>query len=106
MWNIEIEDVAYVGDVEPARRDIRGNQELDLALAEAVERRHPRSLIEVAVQRGGGEFVAYQRTMKLRDFGLAVAEDDRVLEIVGGADETAQDIALLVRLASAFYQEL
>ena len=65
---VEIEHVADVRNIEPARRDVGGDQELDLALAEAVERRRPGRLLQVAMQRGGGEFVAQQRAVELGDF--------------------------------------
>jgi hypothetical protein len=43
-----------------------------------------RALVHVAVQ-GGVEVVLYQRPEKLRHFHLAVAEDDRVLDLVASA---------------------
>ncbi len=38
--------------------------------------------------------------MQQRDVALAVAEDDGVLEIVGGADQVAQRLALFGRVAA------
>ena len=40
------------------------------------------------------------------DFALAVAEDDRVLKILGVAQQPAQDLALLVRFAAGRYLRL
>ena len=57
--HVEIEHVADVRNIEPARGDVGGDQQLDLALAEAVERSRAGRLIQVAVQRGGGEPVAH-----------------------------------------------
>ena len=64
------------------------------------ERGGARRLIEVAVQRGGVELVLQQRAVQLRDFALAVAEHDGVLEAVGGADQPAQRLALVGRIAA------
>ena len=87
MRDVEIEDVADVGNVEAAGGDVGGDQQLDLAVAERIERGGARRLIQVAVQRRGVEAVADQRAVQLRDLALAVAEDDGVLEVVGGADQ-------------------
>src|SRR6185312_6926618 len=48
--DVEIEDVADIGDVEAAGGDVGSNQELGFAVAERVEPRGPRGLIEIAVQ--------------------------------------------------------
>ena len=100
MRHVEIEDVADFGNVEAAGGDIGGDQERCLALAELLERGRARRLVHVAVQRDGAEAVTHQRFVQQRDFALAVAEDDRVLEVFGRADQPAQDVALLVRLAA------
>ena len=44
--------------------------------------------------------------MQRRHFALAVAEDDRVLQAVGRADQAAQHVALVVRLVAGFDQKL
>ena len=51
MRHVEIEDVADVGNVEAAGGDVGGDQQLDLAVAERVERGGARRLVQVAVQR-------------------------------------------------------
>ncbi len=56
--HVEIEDVADVRNVEAAGGDVGGDQQLDLALAERVERGGARRLVQVAVQRDGVEAVA------------------------------------------------
>ena len=52
------------------------------------------------MQCDGSEAVSQQRFVQQRDFALAVAEDDRVLQVCHGADQLAQDVALFVRLAT------
>ena len=52
------------------------------------------------------ELVAQQRSMKVGDFPLAIAENDRVLEIIRGPDQAAQGLALLVRIAAGCDQQL
>ena len=90
MRHVEIEDVAHFRNVEPAGGDIGRDQQLGLALAEGLERGGARRLVHVAMQRHRVELVAHQRAVQLRDFALAVAEDDGVLEAVGRADQPAQ----------------
>jgi hypothetical protein len=97
--HVEIEDVAHRRDVEAARRHVAGDQQRACCL-ETVERLHARSLVHVAVQRAGVEAVPLQRAGQRRHVALAVAEDDRVLEVVGAADQRAQRRALFLRLAA------
>ena len=99
MRHVEIEDVADGGDIETAGGDIGCDQELRLAVAEGIERRRARRLIEIAVQRDGVELVLQQRAVQLRDLALAIAEHDGVLEAVGRADQSAQGLALVGRIA-------
>ncbi len=106
MRHVEIEDVADGGNVEAAGGDIGGHQQRDLALAELIERGGARRLVHVAMQGADAEAVLLQRLVDDGDFALAVAEDDRVLEILGVAQQAAQDLALLVRLAAAGNLEL
>ena len=51
MGRVVIDDVADVGNVEAARGDVGADEQLDLAVAERVERGHARALVEIAVQR-------------------------------------------------------
>ena len=106
MRHVEIEHVAHGRDVEPARRDVGGDQQLDLAAAELLERGGARRLVHVAVQRDRRKSVADQRAVQRRDLALAVAEDDRVGESLGRADQAAQRVALVVRLAAGLDQLL
>src|SRR4029079_16679439 len=47
-----------------------------------------------------------QGAVQLRYLGLAIAEDDCVLEILGRADQAAQRVALFVWLAATLHQKL
>ena len=50
MRHVEIEHVADIGNIEPAGGDVRGDQELDFALAERIERGRAGGLVQIAVQ--------------------------------------------------------
>ncbi len=65
MRHVEVEDVADVGNVEAAGGDVGGDQQLRLAVAECVQRRRARRLVQVAVQRRGVEAVAHERAVEL-----------------------------------------
>ena len=106
-WHVVVEDVADVGDVETARRDVGGNQQFQLAVAETGEHLHARSLVHVAMQRTGIELILGQRTEQFGNLDLAVTEDDRVLQVVGlGLDEISQHFALVPWLGSRLHQPL
>ncbi len=100
MRHVEIEDVAGGGNVEAAGCDVGGDQQRNFTLAELIECRGARRLIHIAVQGADTETVLLQRLVQQRHFALAVAEDDRVLEVLGVAQEAAQRLPLLVRLAA------
>ncbi len=104
--HVEIENVAHLGNVEPARGHVARDQKRDLAVAEGLERIGARTLVHVAVQRDRGKSVAHQRAVQLRHLGLAIAEDDAVLQVFGAADEPAQHLALLFRIAGGGNQRL
>ena len=55
--HVEIEDVADVGNVEAARGDVGCDEQLQLAGAKALQHRHARALVHVAMQRAGVELV-------------------------------------------------
>ena len=95
-----------VGNIEAAGGDVGGDQQRHLALAELLQRRGARRLIHVAVQGADAEAVLLQRFVDDGDFALAVAEDDGVLEVLGIAQQAAQDIALLVGLAPGRHLQL
>src|SRR5262249_38630052 len=52
---VVVDDVRDAGDVEPACRDVRGYQHIDLAGAERAQRPLAGTLAEVAVHRRAGE---------------------------------------------------
>ena len=105
--HVVVEDVADVGNVEAACRDVGGDEIFQLAVAKAGEHRHACALVHVAMQRAGVELVLDQRLVELRHLDLAVAEDDRVLQAVGlGVHQVAQHLALVPRLGAGLDQLL
>ena len=92
-WQVEVEHVADVGNVEAARRHVARRQQLDVAGAELVQRLHAALLVHVAVQRAGVEAVLGQALEQNGHIALAIAEDDRVLDTFT-ANELAQRVAL------------
>ncbi|ODN71785.1 hypothetical protein A6302_00928 [Methylobrevis pamukkalensis] len=98
--NVEVVDVAHLGDVEAAGGDVAGDQQRERALAEGIERRHAGALFHVAMQGADVETVLFEAPVQRRDIALAVAEHDRVLQVLGVADQVAQEIALLEGLAA------
>ena len=49
--NVVIEDVAHIGDIEAARRNVARGEKGDRAVAEGIERRRALMLVQVAMQR-------------------------------------------------------
>lgn len=88
-WDIEIEHMAYVWNVEAARRDVRADNKVDVAGLESIQGNHAGALIHVAVQDAGIEAMFLQGFMEERHVPLAIAKNDRVLEIGGAADQAA-----------------
>ena len=94
---IEVEDMADRWNVQPARRHIRGDQQLQFAIAETVQRTGAVALIQIAVDRRGVIAVFRKRFGDDIDISLTVAEDDRVLQALAfGVDQGAQQFALLL----------
>ena len=60
LRHVVIDDVADVGDVQAARGDVRGDEHLEAAFAEALERLLALALGAVGVQHGHGVIVALQ----------------------------------------------
>ena len=81
----------------PARGDVAGDEQPDLALPEAVQGLGPFRLRHVAMQRRSIEAVPDQRFEQDVDIALAVAEDQRVLDVFG-SDQPAQRLALVARV--------
>ena len=106
MRYVEIEDVADGGNIEAAGGNVGGHQHRDVTLAELIEGGGAGRLIHVAMERTDAEAVLLKRFVNDGDFALAVAEDERVLKILGVAQQAAQDLAFLVYLASGGDLEL
>ena len=90
---VEVEDVADIGDVEAARRDIGGDEQLQLVVAKALQHGHARALVHVPVQCARIEIMLDQRAEQFRHVAFAVAEDDGVLQfacLFFRADDVAQ----------------
>ena len=100
MRHVEIEDMTGGGNVQTSRSDIGSHQQRNVALAELIECGGAGRLVHVAMQRADGKAVLLQRFVQQRHFAFAVAEDDRVLEVLGVAQEAPQRLALIVRLAA------
>ena len=75
-----------------------------MIVAERVERGHPSTLVEVAVQSADREAVFFEAAIDHLHVALAIAEDDRVLEVLGAADDATQRRALLFRAAAGLDQ--
>src|SRR5205814_4245669 len=73
--HIEAEDVRQALNIQPARRDVAGNQQPDFAVLEALQRFGALRLRHVAMQRRRIETVAGQRALQDIDIALAIAED-------------------------------
>ena len=100
---VVVEDVAHRRHVEAARGHVGGDQQLELAIAEILERARALALVEIAMDRGGVEAVFLQALGDDIDIDLAVTEDDRVgAGLALGRDHRAQQFALgLGRLVAA-----
>ena len=92
--HVVVEDMRQAADVEPARRDIAADEQADLAGAEFLERGKAHRLGHVAMQRAGGQAGADEGLVEQVDIALAVAEDERVLHVLG-ADEFTQGVGFL-----------
>src|SRR5262245_42833639 len=92
--NVEIEDVADIGNVEPTGGNVARRQELNAPLAEGVKRCHTAHLIHITMQRTGIEAVLLQRLEQDRHIALAIAEDDGVFDVLR-PDQLAQHLTLL-----------
>ena len=75
--HVEVHDVRHVLDVETARRDVRRDEQLRRAVAEAAHDAIALLLRQPAVQRFGAIAAAAERLGELVDFGARATEDDR-----------------------------
>ena len=73
------------------QQNLLSDEQLQLAVAEIRQHGHAGALVHVAMQRAGVEIIFGQRLEKLRNLDLAVAEDDRILDLIAfGIDQVAQ----------------
>ena len=84
-------------DVEPARGNVRCDENVHLAGLEPVEFLEPVRLIHIAVDLARGKTIALQALVELAHSGLAIGEDDRGFDMVV-FKQPAQRVALLARL--------
>ena len=95
--NIETKNVAQALNVQTTCGDIAGNEEPDVAIPEAVEGFSPFGLRHVTMQRRSIKPVTAQRAEEDVDVALAIAEDQRVFDVLG-ADQAAQRLTLVMRI--------
>ena len=96
--HVEVEHVADIRDVQAACSNVGCHQQGDVVVLEIRQHGRARALVHVAVEGADGEAVPVERTEEIGDILLAVAEDDRVLQVVLGLDDVTQDRTLLVIL--------
>ena len=83
-------------DVEPARRDVAGDEEPDLVVLETLQRLGPLWLRHIAMQCGRIQPMPAQGALQDIDVAFAVAEDEGVLDVLAG-DQVPQRVALVFR---------
>ena len=104
--HVIVEHMAHGLNVEPARRNIRCDQNVRAAGLERIERRHPGALVQIAMQCHGLEIMPQQRAVQVGNLGLPVGEDDCGVEVFGIRDQAAQRLALLEILGMGGHQPL
>ena len=92
--HVEIEDMGQALDVEAARGHVAADQKPDLAVPETLQRLGPLRLDHIAVQRRHVETVLGERAVEDIHVALAVAEDQRVLDVLV-LDEAPERLALV-----------
>ncbi len=93
---VEIEDVADALDVEPARRDVAGNEDVDSARLEPIEFLDSGRLVDIAMDLAAREARALQMLVEFAHRRLAVREHNRGLDMVV-AQQPFERLALLAR---------
>src|SRR3546814_13755935 len=79
---VEVEDVADALDVEATRRDVGGDENVDIPVLEPVQFGDTARLIHVAMNLASAVTIALQRFSEFAHRRLAVAEDDRGRDIL------------------------
>ena len=57
MRHVEVEDMAHFRNIQPAGSNIGSDEQLGLSFAKAIERRHSRGLIHIAMESDSIKFV-------------------------------------------------
>src|SRR5690348_4271307 len=94
--NVEVDDVADALHVQPTSSDVRGDEDVDLVILEALELGNPLRLLHIALDLAGCEARTPEARRQVPDRRFAVAEHDRVAEIVR-LQHVLERILLLVR---------
>ncbi len=93
---VEVEDMGHALDIQPARRDVRGHQQVDRPRLESIQLPLPCRLVDIAVNLSRAETMALQALVQFAHRGLAVAKDNRGMHILA-ADQVAEHFALFHR---------
>src|SRR6266446_1289251 len=104
--DIEIEHMTDIGNIESPRRYVGGHKQRHFVLAKLLQCGRAGLLVHIPMECDRGKSMANERAMQGRDFALAVAENNCVLETLGGANEPPQRLAFFVRVAAGFHQIL
>ena len=97
---VEVEHMADRWHIKPPRRHVRGDQQLQLAVTEIVQRAHPHALIQIAMDGRGIKAMGFQRLGHHIHIHLAIAEDDRIgAGLALGLDQRPQNSALFGKAA-------
>ena len=100
----EVDDVRQLGDVDAARGDVGGDQELEVLVAHALHHALAIRLRQIRRQRLGVDALLLQEARDRAGFVAGVAEDDRAvglllddhLQQIAGAGDAAHDVVAVV----------
>ena len=92
--DVVVDDVADPLDVEAAGGDVGGDQDVELARLQLVDRALALGLGDVAVDRGGGEAAGPQLLGQHLGLALGADEDDHALEVLD-LEDARQGVDLL-----------
>ena len=93
-WDVEVEDVAQAADVDATGSDVTADEQAEFAGLEFGQRGETLGLAHVAVERSDAHAVALERFVEDIDVALAIAENERVLDVFA-LDEAAEGFALV-----------
>ena len=97
---IRVHDEADVGKIEPARRNVCGNENLHSAASKRFEGTRARGLRELTGDRRRLKSAKRKLAMQLGHIAARTTEDDRAITIVEAkhVDERRQALALCVQM--------